>query len=70
MIILTSLIQVTFGTGFPDAEHSRVTSVPFFTTMLPSSGLARTLGGTVEYVDEFWLIWKTKKYFLIVSHLS
>ena len=37
---------MTVGTGFPDAEHSKVTSVPFLTTILPSSGFARTLGGT------------------------
>lgn len=36
------------GTGLPEAEHSRVTSVPFLTTMLPSSGLGLTLGGTAN----------------------
>lgn len=36
------------GTGLPEAEHSRVTSVPFLTTMFPSSGLGLTLGGTVN----------------------
>ena len=45
-MMLTSLVQVTFGTGLPEAEHSSVTSVPFLTTIFPSSGLARTLGGT------------------------
>ena len=45
-MMLTSLVQVTFGTGLPEAEHSNVTSVPFLTTIFPSSGLARTLGGT------------------------
>ena len=44
--IFTSLFQAISGTGFPEAEHSKVTSVPFLTTMLPSSGLGLTLGGT------------------------
>ena len=51
-MIVTSLLQVTVGTGFPEAEHSNVTGVPFLTTMLPSSGFARTLGGTVESSEE------------------
>ena len=45
-LIFTSLFQTISGTGFPEAEHSKVTSVPFLTTMLPSSGLGLTLGGT------------------------
>ena len=34
------------GTGLPEALHSKVTSVPFFTTILPSAGLGLTRGGT------------------------
>ena len=45
-LTFTSLFQTISGTGFPEAEHSKVTSVPFLTTMLPSSGLGLTLGGT------------------------
>ena len=45
---LTSLVHVTVGTGFPEAWHSKVTAVPFFTTMLPSAGFDLTLGGTAE----------------------
>ena len=42
----TSLVHVMVGTGLPDALHSKATSVPFLTTMFPSSGLGLTLGGT------------------------
>lgn len=49
----TSRDQVTVGTGFPEAEHSRVISLPFLTTMFPSLGLARTLGGTK--IENFFL---------------
>ena len=45
-LVLTSLVQVIFGTGLPEASHSRLTSVPFFTTMLPSAGRGFTRGGT------------------------
>ena len=44
----TSRVQVMRGTGFPEAEHSSVTSVPFLTTMLPSSGRGFTRGGTAK----------------------
>ena len=45
-IWLTSLVHVTFGTGFPDAMHSSITSTPFLITILPSAGFDRTRGGT------------------------
>ncbi len=44
--VFTSLAQLMVGTGFPEAEHSNVTSEPFLTTMLPSWGTGFTRGGT------------------------
>ena len=47
--IHTCLSQVMVGTGFPDAVHSKLTSVPFLTTMFPSSGFGLILGGTGKF---------------------
>ena len=42
----TSLVQVTFGVGLPEALHWRLTTEPARTTILPSLGTARMLGAT------------------------
>ena len=41
--------QVIVGTGLPEAVHSKLTSVPFLTTIFPSSGLGLILGGTEKF---------------------
>ena len=47
--ISTCLSQVIVGTGLPEAVHSKLTSVPFLTTIFPSSGLGLILGGTEKF---------------------
>jgi hypothetical protein len=59
---VTSLDHVTMGTGLPDAEHSSVISVPFLTTMLPSSGVGRTRGGTGRESTR-WRWWRVATIF-------
>ena len=65
--------QVIVGTGLPEAVHSKLTSVPFLTTIFPSSGLGLILGGTEKF--EKWRkknFWKkaasAKKTSKITSH--